>query len=104
MDRSGAVIVFVLRASESFAKERGVHHKAYYLRRGGVAFLCDNDQLAAGSIREADRVEVRLRGSPGDQGRKRAILVRTIYGLGGGEEGGAGGLLVELFRVYNDGE
>ena len=33
-----------------------------------------------------------------------AVLVRTRSGLGGGEEGGAVGLLVDLFRMYNDEE
>ena len=73
------------------------------LRRGDVAFFRDNDQLAEGSIREANKVEVRLRGSKGE-GRKGAVLVRTRSGLEGGEEEGAVGLLVELFRRCNDGE
>ena len=90
----------MLRASELFAKEKGVYHKVYCLRRGDVAFFRDNEQLGEGRIQEANKVEVRFRGSKGDQGRKGAVLVRTRSGLGGGEEGGAVGLLVELFKMY----
>ena len=75
-DRSGAVLVFMLRTSQLFAKERGVYHKVYCLRKGDVAFFRDNDQLAEGSIREVNIVEVSFRGSKGDQGRKGAVLVR----------------------------
>ena len=69
-----------------------------------VLFFGDNDQLAEGSILEASEVDVRFRGSKANQGRQGAVLVRTRSGLGGGEDVGAVVRLVELFRMYNDGE
>jgi len=94
----------MLRASELFAGKKGVYHKVYCLRRGDVAFFRDNEQLGEGKRQEANKVEVRFRGSKGDQGRKGAVVVRTRTGLGGEGKGGAVGLLVELFGMYNDGE
>ena len=89
---------FMLRASELFANGKGVFHNVYCLRRGDVAIFKDNEQLVGSRIHEANKVEVRFKGSKGDQGRKGAVLVRTRTGRG--REGGRGavGLLVELFR------
>ena len=64
----------------------------------------DDEQLGEGRRQEANQEEVRFRGSKGDQGRKGAVLVRPRTEVGGGEEGGAVGMLVELFAMYNDGE
>lgn len=89
----------MLRASELFAGEKGEFHSIYCLRRGDVAFFRNNEQLGEGRRQEADKVEVRFRGSKGDQGRKGAVIVRTR-----GEGGGAVGLLVELFSMYSSGE
>ena len=61
---------FMLRTSELLAKERSVYHKVYCLNRVDVACFRDNDQLAEGSIPEANKVEVSFRGSKGDQERK----------------------------------
>ena len=55
-------------------------HKVYCLRRGDVAFFKDNEQLVGSRIHEANEVEVRFKGSEGDQGRKGAVLVRTRTG------------------------
>ena len=61
---------FMLRTSELLAKERSVYRKVYCLNRVDVACFRDNDQLAEGSIPEANKVEVSFRGSKGDQERK----------------------------------
>ena len=45
-----------------------------------------------------------FRDSKGGQGRKGAVLVRIRTEVGREEEGGAVGLLVEIFSVYIDGE
>ena len=57
-------------------------HKVYRLRRGDVAFFRDNEQLVGSRIHEAKKVQVRFKGSKGDQGRKGAGLVRTRTGRG----------------------
>ena len=49
-------------------------------------------------------MEVRFKGSEGGQGRKGAILVRPRTGRGKNGERGAVGLLVELFRLYGNGD
>ena len=94
----------MLRASELCAGNRGGYHRVCGMRRGDVAFFRDNEQLGEGKRQETNIVEVRFRGSKGDQGRKGAVLVRTRTGRGGEDEGEAVGLLVELFSMYNDGE
>ena len=94
----------MLRTSELFAKGRGVFHKVYCLRRGDVVFFRDNEQLVGSSIHEANKVEVRSDGSKRGQGRKEAVLVRTRAGRGGERGRGAVGLLVELFRLYGNGD
>ena len=83
----------MLRASELFAGEKREFHSVYCLRRGGVTFFRNNEQLGESRRQEADKVEVRFRGSKGDQGRKGAILlVRTRKGWGVGSWGsGPGG-------------
>ena len=94
----------MLRASQLFAGKKGEYPTVYRLLRGDVAFSRDNEQLGEGKRQETNIVEVRFRGSKGDQGRKGAVLVRTRTGRGGEDEGEAVGLLVELFSMYNDGE
>ena len=69
-----------------------------------MAFFKDNEQLVGSGIHEANKVEVRLKGSKGHQGRKGAVLVRTRTGRGKEGERGAVGLLVELFRLYGNGD
>ena len=71
-----------------------------------MAFFKDNEQLVpVGSrIYEANKVEVRFKGSNWDQGRKGAVLVRTRTGRVEEGERGAEGLLVELFRLYGNGD
>ena len=59
----------VLRASELLAGEKGEFHSIYCLRSRGVAFFINNEQLGESRRQEADKVEVRFRGSKGDQGR-----------------------------------
>ena len=93
----------MLRASEIFANGKGVFHEVYYLMREDVAFFKDNEQLVGSRIRKANKVEVRFKESKGDQGRKGAVLVRPRTGRGRKGEGGAVGLLVELFRLYGNG-
>ena len=94
----------MLRASELFANGKGVFHKIYCLRRGDVAFFKDNEHLVARRIHEANKVEVRFKGSKWDQERKGAVLVRTRTGWGKEGERGAAGLLVELLRLYGNGD
>ena len=66
-----------------------------------MAFFRDNEQLVGSRTHEENKVEVRFRGSKGDHGRKRAVMVRTRTGRGWREEGGAVDPLVELFRLYS---
>ena len=63
-----------------------------------------NEQLVEGRRPEEDKVEMRFRVSKQDQGRKGDVLVRTRKGRGVGDDGGAVGLLVEPFNVYDSGE
>ena len=79
-------------------------HKIYSLRRVDVAFFKDNEQLVGSAIHEAIKVEARFRGSRENRRRKGAVLVRTRTGRGWGEEGGAVRVLVELFKLYNNGD
>ena len=69
-----------------------------------MVFDRNNEQLGEGRRQEADKVEVRFRGSKGDQGRKGTVVVRTSKACGVGEDGGAVGLLVELISMYCSGE
>ena len=72
-------------------QRKGLFHKVYCLRRGDVAFFKGNEQLVGSRIHEANKVEVRFKGSKGDQGRKGAVLVRTRTGRGKEGERGAVG-------------
>lgn len=65
-----------LRASELFADDKGWFHEVYCLRRGEIAHVKGDEQLEGKDIRAADKVDVRVRRSKGDQGRKGAVLVR----------------------------
>ena len=69
-----------------------------------MALFKDNEQLVGSRIHDANKLEVRFKGSRGDQGRKGAVLVRTRAGRGKEGERGAVGLLVELFRLYGNGD
>ena len=81
-----------------FATSPGVVNELQCLRRGDVAFFKGSEQLDWHLWPRADRVEVRFRGSKGDQYRKGAVLTRvrgaiaTALHLGGG----AVDLMVEL--------
>ena len=66
MDWFGANVFFMLRASDLFANGKGMFHKVYCLRRGDVAFFKGNEQLVASRIHEANKVEVRFKGSKRD--------------------------------------
>ena len=55
-------------------------HETYCLRRAYVAFFRGYSQLTAAQWLAADRVEVRFRGSKGDQLRKGAVVTRVRVG------------------------
>ena len=76
MDRLG--VVLMLRASELFAGEKGDFHSIYCLRRLDVTVFRSNEKLREGRRHEADQIEVRFRGSNGEQGRKGAVLVLSL--------------------------
>ena len=65
-----ASFCLLTRASEMFAETRLRVHETYCLRRADVAFFRGNVQLTVAQWSTADRVEVRFRGSKGDQLRK----------------------------------
>ena len=97
-----ASFCFLTRASEMFAESRSRIHETYCLRRADVAFFRGNAQLTAALWASADRVEVRFRGSKGDQMRTGRVLTRVREGpprpLGAG--GGAVDLMIELMSCY----
>ena len=97
-----ASFCFLTRASEMFAETRSRVHETYCLRRADVAFFRENIQLTASQWSSADRVEVRFRGSKGDQLRKGAVLTRVRCGpaLRVGDGGGAVDLMIELMSCY----
>ena len=68
----GLALTYLLlpRASELFAEDDGSVHAVYGLRGGDVAFYEGEWQVEEGSSPEVDTVEVRFRGSKGDQGRR----------------------------------
>ena len=80
-----------------FAETRTRVHELYCLRRANVAFFPSGTPSGVG-----DRVEVRFRGSKGDQWRKGAILTRARKGppKPAGAAGGAVDLMVELLSSY----
>ena len=94
---SVCVVCFLTRASEMFTESRSRIHETYCLRRADVSFR-GNVQLTAAPWVSADRVEVRFRGSKGDQMRTGRVLTRVRGGaprpLGAG--GGAFDLMIEL--------
>ena len=67
---SYASFCFLTRASEMFAETRSRIHKTYCLRRD-AAFFRGRVQLGVAQWSTADRVEVRFRGSKGDQFAQR---------------------------------
>jgi len=71
------------------------------LKRGDVAFLRNGQQLFGRERTGADMVEVRFRGSKGDQERKGAVLVRVKGGQGVERDEGAVALLAELVGIYD---
>ena len=98
----GASFFFLTRAAEMFAETSTRMHEIYGLRRGGVAFFRGGRQLEWGQWPTADRVEVRFRGSKGDQLRKGAVLTRARKGPPRpvGDGGGAVDLMIELLSCY----
>ena len=59
--------------------------------------------MGRGREKKSDKVEVRLKGSKGDQGKKYAVLARTRNDWARERESGDGGtveLLVELLWVF----
>ena len=61
-------VVWVLtRASKMLVETRSRIHETYSLRRADVAFFRGQAQLGVAQWSRADRVEVRFRGSNGDQ-------------------------------------
>ena len=69
---------------------------------GGCGGFQNNEQLCEGRRQEANKVEVRSRGSKRDQGRNEAVLVRATKGLAVGEDGRALDLLVGFFFSMYD--
>ena len=89
-------------ASEMFAETRLRVHETYCLRRTDVAFFRANTQLTVAQWSTADRVEVRLRGSKGDQLRKGAVATRVRKGpsMRVGEGGVVVDLMIEFMSCY----
>ena len=85
-----------------FAETRSRIHETYCLRRADVAFFRGPAQLTAAHWSTTDRVEVRFRGSKGDQMRKGAAISRARADpprpVGAG--GGAVDLMIELTSCY----
>ena len=88
----------MLPASALFSGEKRGFHSIYCLQRGDVAVFRNNEQLGEGRRQEADKEEVRLRGSKRDQGRKGPVLVRTRNGWRVGEDGGGSGSVGSAFQ------
>ena len=91
--------LLLLRASELFAEDDGSVHAVYCLSGGDVAFYAGERQVEGGSSTGIDKVEVRFRGSKGDQGRRGAVLVRTKGDRGTGGE--TVELMQELYRIHD---
>ena len=98
---SYASFCFLTRASEMFAETRSRIHKTYCLRRD-AAFFRGRVQLGVAQWSTADRVEVRFRGSKGDQLRKGAMIsrVRASSPRPGGGGSGAIDLMLELTSCF----
>ena len=90
--------LLLLRASELYAEDDGKVYAVNCLKGRDVAFFAGERQIMAGDSPGVDTVEVRFRGSKGDQGRKGAVLVRTKGDGGGGGE--AVELLQELYQIH----
>lgn len=73
-----------LRGLELFAENEGGGHGMYCLRRGDLAFFRGKEQLGMEGRYAAGSVAIRFMGSKGDHRRKRAVLMRTPGGRGGG--------------------
>ena len=69
----GGSFFFLTRAAEMFAETGTRAHELCCLRRANVALFRAERQLEWGQWYMADRVEVRFRGSKGDQLPKGAI-------------------------------
>ena len=67
--------LLMLRAEELFGTGKGEVHEVRCLQRRDVAFFKGDKQILGGNIGEADKVEVRLRGSEGDQDKKGLSLI-----------------------------
>ena len=85
-----------------FAETRLRVHETYCFRRADVAFFRGNIQLTVAQWSNADRVEVRFRGSKGDQLRKGAAVTHVRKGpsMHVREGGGAVDLMIELMSCY----
>ena len=93
-----ASFCLLIRASEMFAGIRLRVHETYCLRRADVAFFGGNIQLTVAQWSTAGGVEVRFRGSKGDQLQNGAVAARVRKGpsMRVGERGGAVDLMIEL--------
>ena len=85
-----ASFCLLTRASEMFAETRSRIHETYCLRRADMDLFRGRVQLGVVKWSRADRVEVRFRGSKGDQLRTGAAILRVRadsprpVGAGGG--------------------
>ena len=98
-----ASFCLLTRASQMFAETRLRVHETYCLHRAHC-FLLSRKYLAycVAKWSTADRVEVRFRGSKGDQLRKGPVVTRVRKGpsMRVGEGGGAVDLMIELMSCY----
>ena len=69
-DKPGVVLFLDVTSNGIVRGGEGEIHSIYCLRRGDLAFFRNNAQLGECRRQKADKVEVRFRGSKGDQGRK----------------------------------
>ena len=97
-----ASFCLLTRASEMFAETRLRVHETHCLRRADVAFFRGNIQLTVAQWSTADHIEVRLRGSKGDQLRKGAVVTHVRKGpsMRVGKGGRAVDLMIELMSFY----
>lgn len=96
----GLSCLLLLRASELCAKDGRRGHGVNCMRTGDIAFSRGDHQVFRSKVEEANKVEMVFWGSKGDQGRKGAILVRTVDS--GRREREAVKLLAELTREEGD--
>ena len=97
-----ASFCLLTRASEMFSGNSITSSRDYCLRRADVAFFRGNIQLTVAQWSTVNRVEVRFRGSKGEQLRKGAVVTRVRKGpsMRVGEGGGAVDLMIELMSCY----